>query len=153
MFKVVKYVLNNKGIPVEQEMKITSQTIHKELTRNSKLMLCMRLGNCTMKASPFKQTVINTFFPAFNFGHITILKKGDSGGTMTAQRSPEEIRAALAAAGVELTMGSTEQEEQDDDGEDPDDSSSAEAPAAAFKPGATGASGDDLAKQFANLNA
>jgi hypothetical protein len=151
MFRVVKYVLNNKGLPVEQEIKINSQTIHKELTRNSKLLLCMRPGNCSMKAATYKGSTINTFFPAFNFGHITVLKKGEFGGSMKADRPNEEIQARLAAAGVELTFGTTE--EEDDEAGEPGDDSTATVSATPFKPGAVGASGDDLAAQFAKLNA
>lgn len=154
MFKVEKYALNNKGVPVLVEVKITHATIHKELTRNSKLLLCMRPGNCTMKAGAYKGKVINTFFPAFNIGHITVLKRGEFASSMKAERSQEEINAALAAAGVSLTFGTEpdpEDEEEEQTEQPPADAPGSAAPP--FRPGATGVSGEELAKQFANLNA
>jgi len=152
MFKVDRYVLSTRGLPVLQEVKITHASIHKELTRNSKLLLCMRPGNCTMKAAAFKGKVVNTFFPAFNIGHITVLKRGEFAGSMKADnRSQEDINAALAAAGVTLTYGSGEAEEEEEEPEQPAPASGTSA--APFKPGAVGASGDDLAKQFASMNA
>jgi len=160
MCKVVKYVLNAQGIPVEQEIKINSNNIHKELTRGSKILIAMRPGNGTMKAGIVKGQTINTFFPAWNFNHITVLKKGEFVATKV-DRSPEEIRAALEAAGVTLTYTPEGQQDDDDDGTDPDAIVAADqAPAAAtqppsgstqFKASSTGATGEDLAKQFANL--
>lgn len=154
MFKVEKYAHNTRGIPVLVEVKITHASIHKELTRNSKLLLMMRPGNCTMKAGSYKSKVINTFFPAFNIGHITVLKRGEFAGSMKAERSPEEIAAALAAAGVSLTFGTEPDPEEDP--EEQTEQPPSDDPATVvtqFKPGGTGTTGDDLAKQFAqNLN-
>jgi hypothetical protein len=164
MWKLVKYVLNPQGIPVEQEIKVNSQNIHKELTRGSKILIAMRPGNGTMKAATVKvggkPTTVNTFFPAWNFSHITMLKKGEFTATKV-ERSPEEIRAALEAAGVTLSFEPSGGEQQaDETDEEPDENQpSGHQPAPAvgvgstqFKPGAVGATGSDLASQFANLN-
>lgn len=159
MCKVVKYVLNQQGIPVEQEIKINSQNIHKELTRGSKLLLAMRPGNGTMKAANIKGQTMNTFFPAWNFNHITVIKKGEYAGTKV-ERSPEEIRAALAEAGVTLEFesatSSASGQADDDDNDPPEEIAQAAPPSSAggsaqFKAPATGISGAALADQFKDL--
>lgn len=165
MCKVVKYILGPDGRPVEQEIKINSANIHKELTKGSSLLIAMRPGNGTMKAERNAKSKItcNTFHSAWNFNHITVLKKGEF-STSKIERSDEEIRAMLQEAGGTLAFPNDEnsetycqQDEHPDDShnEPEDDLTKVDNPtqsSAQFKPTSTGVSAVSLAAQFAQLN-
>lgn len=147
MTKLVEYVLDQRGIPVEREIRVNSRNIHTELTRGSTMMFCMRPGNCFMDVNSIKGQVYKTFYPAFDWPHMTRIKKGMGSAIQNAERSPEEIRATLEAAGVVLTIENSPalvDNDQDDGDED------------AYEPGQSGgnsgpATADDIAKQLAAI--
>lgn len=146
MTKLVEYKLNAFGIPVEVPINVNKNNIHLELTRGTDLKVLVRPGNGTMKADTAGGKTYKKFNAGFDYPHITRIKKGSGAGITDAGRSPEEIRAMLAEAGVELTMAGSQSEDmcqadEDDGGNEPGSGHVNNGPATA----------DDIAKQLEGL--
>lgn len=150
MTKLVEYVLDHRGIPVEREIKVNSKNINTEITRGTTMMFCMRPGNCSMRPTSAAGKVYKTFYPAFNWPHMTRIKKGSGSAIQNAERSHEEIRASLDAAGVVLTYENAQAAQQVDNGQDSDEESCDPNPVSADNSGP--ATSSDIAKQLAGLS-
>lgn len=148
MTKLVEYKLNAFGLPVETPINVNKNNIHLELTRGTDLKVLVRPGNGSLKAESVGGKTYKKFNAAFDYPHITRIKKGSGGGISDAGRSPEEIRAMLAEAGVDLTMAGTQPSEDVGQPSDDDDCGESSASAATGAP----ATAEDIAKQLAGLN-
>lgn len=143
MTKLVEYKLDKSGRPIETPIAVGKNTIHLELTRGTDLKVLVRPGAGSMKAEAAGDKTFKKFNAAFDYPHITRIKKGTAGGISDAGRSPEEIRAMLEEAGVELTMAGAQPSEDVGQASDDEGAGGSDNPGSAIP--------DDIQKQLAGI--